>query len=168
MMFSGPLTVRDVTIADIPFVRAMIWEAIIASPILVTQDGIETMQQYEEHYWRSWTEHPDPAFVAIDATGRKVGAITVKPNGTDEPVHGWRIGIGVEAFARGKGVGQHLIERAIAFARVKNAIYVNLFVDPVNIQAIALYQRLGFVEVGKMGGLIEMRVDLNENREAVP
>ena len=132
MMLSGPITVREATTEDIPFVRAMIWEAIIASPILVTQDGIETMQQYEEHYWRNWTEHPNPAFVAIEVTGRKVGAITVKPNGTDEPIQGWRIGIGVEAFARGQGVGQHLIERARDFARENNAIYVNRFVDPMN------------------------------------
>ncbi|HEX9130925.1 MAG TPA: GNAT family N-acetyltransferase [Ktedonobacteraceae bacterium] len=160
MMLSGPIIVREVTAEDIPFVRAMIWEAIVASPTLVAQDGIETMQQYEEHYWRGWMEHPDPAFVALDATGCKLGAITIKPNDTGEPVGGWRIGIGVEAYARGQGVGQRLIARAIAFAREKSATYVNLFVDPMNIQAIALYQRLGFVEVGKMGGLIEMRVSL--------
>jgi ribosomal protein S18 acetylase RimI-like enzyme len=161
MILSEPITVREATTEDIPFVRAMIWKAIVASPTLVTLDGIETMQQYENHYWRSWQDHPDPVFVAIDATGHKLGAITIKPNDTDEPVSGWRIGIGVEAFARGQGIGKRLIEISIAFALVKNAMYVNLFVDPMNNQAIALYQRLGFVEVGKVGGLIEMRVNLN-------
>lgn len=163
-MLTGPIAIRKATSEDIPFLQAMIWEAILASPTLLVQDGLETMQQYEEHYWKGWPEHPDPAFVALDGTGRRLGAITVKPNDADEPVSSWRIGIGVEAFARGQGVGQHLIEQAIAFAMEKGALYVNLFVDPTNMQAIALYQRLGFVEVGKMGELIEMRINLNDKK----
>jgi ribosomal protein S18 acetylase RimI-like enzyme len=99
--------------------------------------------------------------VALDATGCKLGAITIKPDDTGEPVRGWRIGIGVESYARGQGVGQHLLKQAIAFARVKRASYVNLFVDPANIQAIALYQHLGFLEVGQVSGLIEMRINLD-------
>ncbi len=161
-MLTGPIAIREATAEDIPFLQAMIWEAILASPALIVQDGLETMQQYEEHYWRGWQEHPDPAFVALDATGRKLGAITVKPNDAGEPVSGWRIGIGVEALARGQGVGRHLIERAITFAREKGALYINLFVDPTNMHAIALYRCLGFVEVGKIGELIEMRIDLKE------
>ncbi len=160
-MLTEPITVREATAGDIPFLQAMIWEAILASPSLVAQHGVETMQQYEEHYWRGWIEHPDPAFVALDASGRKLGAITVKPDDKDKPVSGWRIGIGVETHARGQGVGQHLLEQAIAFARVKGARYVNLFVDPTNTQAIALYQRIGFVEVGERDNLIEMRIDFN-------
>ncbi len=161
-MLTGPITIREAIAEDISFLQAMIWEAILASPTLLVQDGLETMRQYEEHYWRSWQEHPDPALVAIDGKGRKLGAITIKPNDADEPVSGWRIGIRVESFARGQGVGRHLVERAMAFARKKGALYVNLFVDPINVQAIALYRRLGFVEVNKIGDLVEMRVDLNE------
>lgn len=85
-MLTGPITIRDATAEDIPFLQAMIWEAILASPTLLVQDGLETMQQYEEHYWMGWVEHPDPAFVALDATGCKLGAITIKPNDTGEPV----------------------------------------------------------------------------------
>ncbi len=162
-MLTEPITVREATAEDVPFLQAMIWEAILASPSLVAQHGVETMQRYEEHYWRGWMEHPDPAFVALDAGGRKLGAITIKPNDTDEPVSGWRIGIGVETHARSQGVGQHLLEQAIAFARVKGARYVNLFVDPTNTRAIALYQRIGFVEVGESDKLIEMRINFDDH-----
>jgi ribosomal protein S18 acetylase RimI-like enzyme len=162
MMNTIPIIVRTATTQDIPFMRAMIWEAILASPALVAQHGLEAMQRYEEHYWNQWAEHPDPAFVALNAVGHKLGAITIKPNDTDKPVSGWRIGIGVQAHARGQGVGNHLMEQAIAFAREKSAKYINLFVDPTNTQAIALYQRIGFVEVGEMDHLIEMRINLHE------
>ena len=160
-MLAEPITVREATTEDIPFLRAMIWEAILASPAVIAQPGLETMHQLEEHYWSEWTKHPDPAFVAIDATRRKLGAITIKPNDTDQSVSGWRIGIGVEADARGHRVGQCLLERAIAFARSKGAVYVNLLVDPTNRSAIALYRRTGFVEAGEHDYLLEMRIIIN-------
>jgi GNAT superfamily N-acetyltransferase len=97
-----------------------------------------------------------PASVALDATGRKLGAMTLKPNDA-EPVCGWRIGLAVEAHTRGQGLGHRLLERAIAFAREQGAAYVNLFVDPTNIRAIALYHRVGFVEVGGRDQVLEMR-----------
>ena len=155
-----PITIKEATAEDIPFLQAMIWQAMLASPTFVAHYGVETLQHLEEEYWRNWEAHPDPAFVALDATGQKLGAITVKPNGADEPVQGWRIGIAVAAHARGQGLGQRLLERAIAFAREKGADYVNLFVDPANTRAIALYRRMGFVEAGERDQVIEMRIDL--------
>src|SRR5438094_168419 len=109
-MLINPITIKEATTDDIPFLQAMIWEAIRASPGLIAQLGLENVQQHEAEYWRVWAEHPDPAFLAIDASGRKLGALTLKPNDTDEPVSGWRLGIGVAAEARGQGVGRHLLE----------------------------------------------------------
>ena len=160
-MLTEPITVREATAEDIPFLRAMIWEAILASPAVLIQHSLETMQQLEDHYWGEWTKRPDVAFVAIDATGRKLGAIIVKPDDTDQSISGWRIAIGVEADARSHGVGQRLLKRAIAFARSKSAAYVNLYVDPSNTPAIALYRRTGFVETGKHDHLLEMRIIIN-------
>jgi ribosomal protein S18 acetylase RimI-like enzyme len=165
-MLSAPIIVKKAIAEDISFMQAMIWEAILASPTFVAQHGAETLQQYEEHYWSRWAEHPDPAFVALNAIGHKLGALTLKPNDTDEPVSGWRIGIGVDVHARGQGVGYHLMKRAIAFAREKSAKYINLFVDPMNIQAMALYRRVGFVEIAEKDQLIEMHIDLSETLSA--
>ncbi len=159
-MLSEPLTVREATLEDIPFLRSMIWEAILASPVQLAHYGLETMQQLEDQYWTNWSKlmSPDPCFIAVDASGRNLGAITVKPDDTNEPVQGWRIGIGIEDSSRGYGVGKLLMERAIAFAREQKAKYVTLFVDPANAPAIRLYQRVGFIETGGRDGLIEMRI----------
>jgi ribosomal protein S18 acetylase RimI-like enzyme len=161
-MITEPILIKEATTEDVPFLQAMIWEAMLASPIFVAHYGVETLQHLEEEYWSRWQEQPDPAFVAFDARGQKLGAITVKPNGEDEPVQGWRIGIAVEPQARGHRVGQHLLERALAFAKEKGARYVNLFVDPTNRRAIALYHRVGFVEVDEKDQLIEMRINLRQ------
>jgi ribosomal protein S18 acetylase RimI-like enzyme len=159
-MLDEPITVREANSEDIPFLHAMIWEAILASPAQLAHYGLETMQQLEDQYWENWatSTSPDPSFVAVDASGHKLGAVTVKPNDTNEPVQGWRIGIGVVDSARGYGIGRLLMERAIAFAREQNAQYVSLFVDPTNMPAIRLYRRVGFMETGEKDGLIEMRI----------
>ena len=161
-MVTEPIIIMEATVDDVPFLKAMIWEAILASPHFVDRHSVETLQRLEEEYWSRWVEQPDPAFVALDVSGQKLGAITVKPIEEDEPVQGWRIGIAVVPQARGHGVGQRLLERAIAFARDKKAHYVNLFVDPANRRAIALYHRVGFVEVDEVDQIIEMCVDLTQ------
>jgi ribosomal protein S18 acetylase RimI-like enzyme len=45
--------------------------------------------------------------------------------------------------------------------RQQGASYVTLFVDPTNTPAIALYQHVGFVEVGEQDKLLEMRINLH-------
>ncbi len=160
-MRSSPITIREAEASDIPFLQAMHWEAAFATPTLLAHYGPEGAQQHIADYWGKWAEHPDPAFVAIDATGRKVGAAMLRPNETEEPVRSWLLfAIAVEANARSQGVGRCLIERVIAFAKTTEAEYVNLLVDPTNPRALALYQRLGFVEIGEKDQVIEMRLHI--------
>ncbi len=153
------ITIRDATIEDIPFMKAMIWEAIMASPGFVAEMGLEKIRQHEDNNWQEWAIQPNPAFIALDETGRKLGTLTLKPHEKeDEAVVGWRFGIGVEAAARGQGVGQRLIERALDYSRSHNARYLTLFVDPANTPAHTLYRKLGFVERGEEHGTLEMRI----------
>jgi ribosomal protein S18 acetylase RimI-like enzyme len=85
----------------------------------------------------------------------------LRPNETEEPVRSWLLfAIAVEANARSQGVRRCLIEHVIAFAKTTEAEYVNLLVDPTNPRALALYQRLGFVERGEKDQVIEMRLHI--------
>ncbi len=154
-MVAEPITIREAVLDDVPFLRKMMWEAISASPTLMTRLGDETIQRRETAYWDGWLIRPDPAFLAVDLNGRVAGAIVLQPDNGEGP--GWRIGIGVEADVRGHGIGTRLIERALAFARAGGATYVNLSVDPVNTRAVALYHRLGFAETGAQNGMVLMR-----------
>lgn len=160
-MSTGPLTIRRAAAEDAPFLQAMIWEAMLASPTVMALRGFENVQRSEERYWRRWVEYGDPAFVAVDATGRKLGGILIIGSDEDEPMSGWRLGVGVEAQMRGQGVGRCLLEWVIAFAREQGSSYVDLLVDSANTRAMALYQRVGFVEVGKGHGAIKMQINLD-------
>jgi RimJ/RimL family protein N-acetyltransferase len=158
-MVIEPVTIRQATIEDIPFLRAMMREALLASPAFLAHQEERDIEQAEETHWTRWREHPEPAFVAEDATLQKVGAIRLRPH-TSNLGQGWQIGIGVEASARGQGVGYRLIERAISYACQTHSAYLNLLVDPANLPAITLYRRVGFQDVGESEHVLEMRLSL--------
>ena len=64
-MVTEPILIKEATVEEVPFLKAMIWEAILASPLFVAHHGVETLKQLEEEYWDRWEEQPDPAFVAL-------------------------------------------------------------------------------------------------------
>jgi ribosomal protein S18 acetylase RimI-like enzyme len=158
-MVIEPVTIRQAAIEDIPFLRAMMREALLASPTFLAFQDARAIEQAEEADWTRWREHPGPAFVAEDATTQKVGAIRLRPHTASEG-QGWQIGMGVESSARGQGVGYRLIERAILYARQTHSDYLNLLVDPANLPAIALYRRVGFRDIGEREHVLEMRLPL--------
>ncbi len=138
----------------------MIWEALLASPAFVARVRLDVLERHEDDYWSRWPSQPDPAFVAMGENGQALGAIIVKPEGTDQPVKRWRIGMAVIDQARGQGIGRRLMERALQFARESHAREVCLLVDPNNGPALALYRRVGFVTIGEREGFVEMRLSI--------
>jgi ribosomal protein S18 acetylase RimI-like enzyme len=158
-MVIEPVMVRPATIEDIPFLQAMMREALLASPTFLAFQDELAIEQAEEADWARWRERPEPAFVAEDATSQKVGAIRLRPH-TSTMGQGWQIGMGVEASARGQGVGYRLIEQAVLYARQTHSAYLNLLVDPTNLPAIALYRRAGFYDIGEREHIREMRLSV--------
>jgi ribosomal protein S18 acetylase RimI-like enzyme len=62
--------------------------------------------------------------------------------------HRTTLGIGLERPWRGQGHGRELLEAAIGWARAQRFAWLDLGVFAQNAAARALYQKLGFVEVG--------------------
>ena len=62
--------------------------------------------------------------------------------------HGWLGGMGVLPERRGKGIGELLTTRVLEGARQRAVAHVRLEVLEQNAPAIAIYRRLGFVDVG--------------------
>lgn len=163
-MFSEPIRARAATVDDIPFAQAMMREALSASPSFLTQHDMEELDQAAEREWATWSQQAQPVFIAVDAAGRRLGAIRLRPHATGEgelTAHGYQIGIGVEPDARHHGVGRLLMRHATTFARDAGASHLNLLVDASNLPAIRLYQHTGFIDVGQHDGVIEMRLKLD-------
>ena len=84
------------------------------------------------------------AFVA-ETEGEVVGCVYVAlpPNAE----HAFVFGLYVVPDVRRRGMGQHLMSVAAAYALAESRTYVALSVDTPNADARVLYDTLGFVEV---------------------
>jgi ribosomal protein S18 acetylase RimI-like enzyme len=145
------MPIRAAVDEDVPFLREMTALALAASPTFLARIGAAEIAAHEDAYWSTWR---DPAFISFDGA-TLLGAITLKPDGDR-----WRIGMGVVAHARGRGVGRALIARAVEHARETGTRALCLLVDPSNTSARALYDRTGFIVSGERAGVIEMELVL--------
>ena len=150
--------VRTAAPEDVPFLREMIWTAILASPGLVSARGIEELRKLTADMWSNWPRPGEVAFVATDGAGQRVGAVVLFVQEREgDRVIGYRFAIGVVEGARGKGVGRRLVEHAKRYSQDAGAAYLFLRVDPSNDAAIHLYETAGF-EPGDEHGLLPMIV----------
>jgi ribosomal protein S18 acetylase RimI-like enzyme len=138
-------TIRVARPDDVPFLRRMQWEALLASPQFVAAVGVDRLREMEEQRWAVWPADGETAFVAEDARGRPCGAVMLRVHerGTERAI-GYRLAIAVEACARGQGVGRALLERAKQSVREAGADYLFLLVDTANEPAIGAYRAVGF------------------------
>jgi RimJ/RimL family protein N-acetyltransferase len=152
------ITVRPSTPEDLAFIKEMMWEVCVASPLLLRERGPEELKQSQERYWNDWIGKNRPGFIALDENGQKLGALTLRPYPDwRRELPTWELGIGVVEWARRRGVGQALMQSALDFCRETDQPYLILTVDPVNRSAQALYRKMGFKITSKRHGVIEMR-----------
>jgi len=64
-------------------------------------------------------------------------------------LHRARVSLGVESAHRRRSVGERLLREAIAFARDAGLAWLDLWVFAHNAPALALYRKVGFVEIGR-------------------
>lgn len=117
-------------------------------------------------YVDGWKRAGDVGVIAESATGSPVGAAWYRQY--TQASHGYgfvdestpEITIGVIAGARGRGIGRRLMEDLIQQASGSGLHALSLSVEPHNVPARSLYERLGFQRVGEVGGSWTMRLVL--------
>jgi RimJ/RimL family protein N-acetyltransferase len=93
--------------------------------------------------WQRW-------FVAENERAGIVGDVQLKGAAIRSQLHRCVLGIGLEKPWRGQGLGEKLMCAAIDFARAQPTLdWIDLGVFSGNPRAKALYDKLGFVEVGR-------------------
>jgi len=97
-----------------------------------------------------WLDSPDQTYVVED-NGMIVGTYFIKTNQQGPGAHVCNCGYMVASAARGKGIAtlmcEHSQEQAITMGY--KAMQFN-FVAATNVNAIRLWQKLGFAKVGKL------------------
>jgi ribosomal protein S18 acetylase RimI-like enzyme len=147
------VTLRAASAADLPVLTRMLalaadWrdagsarseEALLADPHL-------------RLYVESWPRAGDAGVVALDHSGRPVGASWFRFFTAAEPGYGFvdaatpELSIAVDAGSRGRGVGEALLRELVRAARSRGVDAMSLSVEPDN-PARRLYERVGFASV---------------------
>lgn len=102
-----------------------------------------------ERVVRASIEQHIPHYVAVDGT-ELVGWCDIRPRAEPGFTHTGRLGMGVRADYRRRGIGRRLVAATIEEARTFGLLRVELEVFSSNIPAIRLYESLGFVEEGRV------------------
>ncbi|HZZ28416.1 MAG TPA: GNAT family N-acetyltransferase [Pirellulales bacterium] len=111
-------------------------------------------------FWEKIIAEDAPAFFALNGP-QVVGWVDIKFFQLEGLRHRGALGMGIHSNYRGQGIGTRLMEAALAKARQRGLMRVDLTVYATNTAAIALYRKLGFIEEGRMvkGRYIDGRFD---------
>jgi GNAT superfamily N-acetyltransferase len=148
--------IRAATADDLPFLRAMLFEAADWRAVMPRQ-GIEVTLALPEvgRYVEGWGREGDAGVVAVEGR-RRVGAAWYRLFPASLPGYGFvdertpELTIGVLPSERGKGVGTALLRALVENARTAGFERMSLSVEPDN-PALRLYERAGFVRIGGSG-----------------
>ncbi|MGG7665765.1 GNAT family N-acetyltransferase [Dyadobacter sp. BHUBP1] len=153
----NPITIRQMLLTDVPFGMQ-----------LVQQAG---WNQLEADWHRALALHPAGCFLAEQAGGTAAGTVTtcILDDRTAGQLSGsvaWIAMVLVDASMRNRGIGQQLMERAIAHLDGLNVETLRL---DATVFGKGLYEKLGFqeeYEVVRMKGISKMHERLGD--EAMP
>lgn len=142
------MTIRPVTVADLPAVRAALVETWHA-----TYDGIYGPEKVKDitTRWHSLVAlanqiDPAAAFLLAECDGRVLASSFAKPEPDPQVVKLFRLY--VHPRAQRAGIGRCLM--AATFAPYPGALRHRLEVNPQNAPAIRFYERAGFAKVGEI------------------
>jgi len=149
---------------DQDFLFEMLYQSIYHEPNSPKPDKkiIETPEISK--YVKNWGKPGDYALIAVDAEGKKIGAVWLRYFDLNNKGYGFiseeipEIGIAVNEWSRGKGIGSFLLKEILQ--RTESTIRsISLSVQPNN-PAMKLYQRFAFYVCGKSGDSVIMRYDI--------
>lgn len=148
------VTIRPAQHDDLPFLWNMGWEATAVDPGLCELGREAAFARPElRKYLEGWGRPGDTGVVAVDVTGRRLGAAWYRFFPAEGRGYGYvaadipELSIGVAADARGRGVGVALLDAPLTTARAQGLRAVSLSVDRQN-PARRLYARTGFRDAG--------------------
>lgn len=146
---------------DLPFVRAMLYEAAFWRGKLAAPPLDEALRQPDlARYVDDWGRPGDRGVVAR-ISGAPAGAVWVRLFSEDDHGYGYvddrtpELSIAVAEEHRGCGIGRCLMAGILAQAHLDSVDRISLSVERDN-PAMSLYDNLGFVPAGTLGNAVTM------------
>lgn len=149
-------SIRASNIDDVPFLWDMLYEirslrCVREGKALPSRDVLQTPDLAK--YVQDWGRKSDRAILAINAQ-TPIGAAWYRLFSADNPGYGYvddntpEIAIALLPQYRNKGIGKSLILHLLEQAKADGYRQISLSCDPTNDNALHLYQKLGFEQVG--------------------
>ncbi len=121
------------------------------------QQPMEETMKYRikmlKNFWTWINQSGSKVFIAEMEQEKPVGFLVLYPNAVEELTglpQGWVMDIAVLEDYRNHGIGRVLMEAAETYCREQGIEYLGLAVSSHNVQAVKLYQSLGFAEERKL------------------
>jgi RimJ/RimL family protein N-acetyltransferase len=118
--------------------------------LLTTAEEFNYTAEQEDEMLRSYLEHPDKVIIAPKINGRIIGMMDFRPGARKKNSHQGELGMSVHPDFQGEGIGRHMLEALITWARKNPRIEtLRLRVYSRNQNAYRLYSSCGFTEEGR-------------------
>jgi len=160
-------TFRVATPEDLPFLKEMLYEAVLWSQPANRPPLDELLSEPElERILHKWGKQTGNfGIVALNENNNPIGAVWYRFFTKDNPSFGFvdentpELGIAVKAEMRSKGIGKFLLEKILSHAKEKGILKISLSVQPENFARL-LYEKVGFYKVATFKDAWTMVVDL--------
>ena len=159
MQFNRSITLRDGRLCRLRSGVAADGEAVLANFrlthgqtdfLLTYPDEISFTAEQEGQFLQGKADSPDEVLIIAEVDGAIAGTAGVDALGRRDKVrHRAVFGISLDKAYWGLGIGSALTTACIDCARQAGYAQLELEVVGDNLRAIALYQRMGFVECGR-------------------
>ncbi len=151
---------------DFDFFTDMLYESFYIPENKPSKEVLLTSSQLKK-YSESWGREGDRAIIAYTNEGNPIGAAWYRLFTKENQGYGYideqtpELGIAISSEGRGKGVGTILMKSLIKSANDDGFSSLSLSVDPENLTALHLYQKLGFQKCGESGTSWTMVLAIN-------
>lgn len=149
------IEIRNLEKSEHTFLLKMLYESIYLDienkPPMDQLLNTDSMKKY----YQDWGRKGDKALIAVDECGNFCGAVWYRLFCKENPGYGFvsehipELGIAIEKEYRGKGLGKKLMNSIIEEAKNNGFDELSLSVDANNSNAIQLYDKIGFIQVGR-------------------
>ncbi len=156
-----PYTIRSLVSEDVPFLWEMLYQAIYVPADEPPFPRASVNLPEFSRYVQDWEQPTDSGLIAVTQDGEDIGAAWLRLLTGSQRGHGYvddatpELTMAIVPAWRGQGLGRRLLERMLDEAQTQFSA-VCLSVDPQNMPALKLYERLGFEVTGKNGTSLTM------------
>ncbi|WIV21201.1 GNAT family N-acetyltransferase [Paenibacillus polygoni] len=159
-------SIRPIIEKDVPFLWDMLYESLYVPKGREPFNRNVIKEPFLSKYVEDWGREGDLGYIAVNDEGLSLGSITARFFNEDNKGFGYaghdvpELGMALKEEYRGIGIGKALLQMMIDGLKEKEIKKVSLSVDPENSDAMKLYRRFGFKEVGMVDTSITMVLEL--------